>query len=117
VSFLASVHARAAARRRRIVFPESDDARTLEAVRALAAAGVVEPVLVGRSSTVSASYEVVDYTQPGLAADVAQELLRLSAEKGMTAQEAELLAGQPLVVADALVRRRDPDREVAGGPG
>jgi phosphate acetyltransferase len=114
VSFLASVHARAAARRRRIVFPESDDPRTLEAVRALAAAGVVEPVLVGRSSTISASCEVVDCTQPGLIADVAQELLQLSAEKGMTVQEAELLAGQPLVVADALVRWGRADGCVAG---
>jgi phosphate acetyltransferase len=114
VSFLASIHARAAARRRRIVFPESDDPRTLEAVRALAAAGVVEPVLVGHSSTVSTWCDVVDCARPGLAADVAQDLLRLRAEKGMTEHEAELLAGQPLVVADAMVRWGQADGCVAG---
>lgn len=118
MSFLASVHARAAVVRRRIVFPESDDPRTLEAVRALAAAGVVEPVLVGRASTVSASCEceVVDTAQPGLVDDVAQELfeLRVGKGRGITAQEAERLAGQPLAVAIALVRWGRADGCVAG---
>jgi phosphate acetyltransferase len=114
VSFLASVHARAAARRRRIVFPEFDDPRTLEAVRALAAAGVVEPVLVGRSSTASGFCEVVDCAQPGLADDVAADLMRARADKGMTEEEAARLAGLPLVVANALVRWGRADGCVAG---
>jgi len=114
VSFLASVHARAAARRRRIVFPEADDPRTLAAVRALATAGVVEPVLVGHSSTVSDACEVVNCAASGLADDVAADLLRLRAEKGLTAAEAARLATLPLVIADALVRWGKADGCVAG---
>jgi phosphate acetyltransferase len=114
VSFLASVHARAAARRRRIVFPESADPRTLAAVRALASAGVVEPVLVGHASTVSDACEVVDCAGAGLGDDVAADLLRLRAEKGLTEAEAARLAAEPLVVADALVRWGRADGCVAG---
>ncbi|MFL5605665.1 MAG: phosphate acyltransferase, partial [Gemmatimonadaceae bacterium] len=114
MSFLASVHARAAARRRRIVFPESDDPRTLAAVRALAAAGIVEPVLVGHASTVSDACDVVDCAGSGLADDVAADLMRLRAEKGLTEAEAARLATLPLVVADALVRWGRADGCVAG---
>jgi phosphate acetyltransferase len=114
VSFLAAVHARAAARRRRIVFPEADDPRTLAAVRALATAGVVEPVLVGHASTVPGTCELVDCARPGLADEVAADLMRLRAEKGLTEAEAARLATEPLVVADALVRWGQADGCVAG---
>jgi phosphate acetyltransferase len=118
VSFLSSLHARAAAHRRRIVFPESDDPRTLEAVRALADAGIVEPVLVGRAAPTTAAApflgDVIDPGQPGLADEIAAELLRLRAEKGMTAQEAARLSRLPLVVADMLVRWGRVDGCVAG---
>ena len=46
MTFLAGVRTRAAAKRRRIVFPEAGDPRTLEAVRTLAGLRIVEPVLV-----------------------------------------------------------------------
>ena len=46
MSFLEEIRTRAAATRRRIVFPESSDARTLDAVSALARGRIVDPVLV-----------------------------------------------------------------------
>lgn len=46
MSFLAELRARAAAKRRRVAFPESGDPRTLDAVRQLTAGGIVVPVLV-----------------------------------------------------------------------
>ncbi|MDE3054051.1 MAG: hypothetical protein KGJ70_09205, partial [Gemmatimonadota bacterium] len=46
MSFLADVRARAAALRKRIVFPETADARTIDAVRALRSQAVVTPLLV-----------------------------------------------------------------------
>ncbi|MEI6739855.1 MAG: phosphate acyltransferase, partial [Gemmatimonadaceae bacterium] len=45
-SFLDTVHARARAAARTIVFPEATDPRTLAAVATLAAEGIVRPVLV-----------------------------------------------------------------------
>ena len=46
MSFIENLLARAAKHRRRIVFPETADPRTLVAVRALAADSIVEPVLI-----------------------------------------------------------------------
>jgi phosphate acetyltransferase len=113
VSFVDSIRARAAARPRRIVLPEADDPRTLQAVEALAAAKVVEPVLVGRAPA-SVRCEVIDPTLNGLADDVAAELLRIRGPKGMTEAEARRHADSPLIVADALVRWGRADGCVAG---
>lgn len=114
MSFLESLHRRAAARPRRILFPEADDPRTIDAVRALARAGVVEPVLVGRAPAGPAFCDTIDPTDPGLVADVAHELLRLRGAKGLTAEEADEQARRPLMAADALVRWGRADGCVAG---
>jgi phosphate acetyltransferase len=114
VSFLASVHARAAARPRRIVFPEAEDPRTLEAVAALRKAGVVDPVLVGTGAGTAAPCEVVDPLKNGLHDEVAAELLVIRGHRGMTEAEAAAQARSPLLVADALVRWGRADGCVAG---
>jgi phosphate acetyltransferase len=113
VSFLETVRSRAAARRRRIALPEIDDVRTIDAARALRAAGVVEPVLVGRGVP-DIGCEIVDPLAGGLADDVAAELLALRSAKGMTASQAAAHARSPLMVADALVRWGRVDGCVAG---
>jgi phosphate acetyltransferase len=114
VTFLESLHRRASARPRRILFPEADDPRTLEAVRALASAGVVEPVLVGRPPAGPAICDAIDPSDRSLVAEVAQELLQLRSGKGLTAEQAEEQARSPLVIADALVRWGRADGCVAG---
>jgi phosphate acetyltransferase len=103
VTFIDSIRARAKAHRRRIVLPEADDSRVVEAARALADAGVVEPVLVG-PVTGAAPCEVIDPTVGGLTDRVAALLLERRAAKGMTEAQAATLARSPLIVADALVR-------------
>src|SRR4051812_28016885 len=113
VSFVDAIRARASARPRRIALPETDDPRTLEAARALAAAGVVEPVLVGPARAIPGC-EVIDPSLNGLANDVAAELLRIRGPKGMSEEEARRHAGSRLVVADALVRWGRLDGCVAG---
>jgi phosphate acetyltransferase len=113
VSFLDSVRARAAASPRRIALPEVQDSRTLEAARALAEAGVVQPVLIGRVST-RVPCEVIDPAADGLADRVAHELLQLRAAKGLSEADAAKLAQSPLIVADALVRWGAVDGCVAG---
>jgi phosphate acetyltransferase len=114
VSFVESIRQRAAAQRRRIALPEADDPRTLEAARALAETGVVEPVLVGtpRGGT---GCEVIDPAAGGLADEVAAELFALRGPKGMTEADAVAHARSPLIVADALVRWGRVDGCVAGG--
>jgi phosphate acetyltransferase len=114
VTFLDSIRRRAAARPRRILFPESDDERTLEAVAALARERIVEPVLVGRPSSQAPACEVIDPARGTLVAEVATELLRQRGEKGLTAAQAERFARDPLMVATALVHWGRADGCVAG---
>jgi phosphate acetyltransferase len=114
VTFLEAISTRAQARRRRILFPEVDDERTLAAVRALVDADIVEPVLVGRPSVGTPPCEVIDPARGTLVAEVATELLRQRGEKGLTAGQAEKFARDPLVVADALVHWGRADGCVAG---
>jgi phosphate acetyltransferase len=114
VSFLDAIRIRAQARRRRILFPEVNDERTIAAVRALVDADIVEPVLVGRPSAGMPPCEVIDPARETLVAEVATELLRQRGEKGLTAAQAEKFARDPLVVADALVQWGRADGCVAG---
>jgi phosphate acetyltransferase len=114
VSFLDAIRIRAQARRRRILFPEVNDERTIAAVRALVDADIVEPVLVGRPSAGMPPCEVIVPARETLVAEVATELLRQRGEKGLTAAQAEKFARDPLVVADALVQWGRADGCVAG---
>ncbi len=114
MSFLPSLHARAAARRKRIVFPESSDPRVLDAVAALARAGVVEPVLVGAGAPLSADVEWIDVDEPALSAHVAAELVRVRGPRRMSPEQAVEHARSPLLVADALVAAGRADGCVAG---
>ena len=114
MSFLESLHAHAAARRRRILFPEASDPRTQEAVRQLAARGVVVPVLVGSAGDRLPGIELIDIDQPGLRERVVAELLTVRGRKGMTADVAATHAKRPLIVADTLVRLGEADGCVAG---
>jgi phosphate acetyltransferase len=114
VSFLQAVHVRAAARLQRILFPESSDPRTIEAVRALAAAKVVQPVLVGRPPNGDVPCEVIDVEEGGLADDIAATLIRRRAPRPMTDEQAARQARNPLLAADALVGLGRAEGCVAG---
>jgi len=119
--FLASLRERAAAARRRLVFPEGDDDRTVAAVRVLAAGRIVEPVVLLRRSDArvaaelrAAGAEVVVPSESARTADVAQDLLAMRAAKGLGDVEARLLSEDPLYFAASLVRRGEVDGCVAG---
>ena len=114
MSFLETVHARAAAQPRRIVFPEHDDPRVIEAVCALARAWVVQPILVGRPGGTADPCEVIDPAANGLADEVAAELLRGTRGRPLSPEDAERNARNPLLVADALVKWGRADGCVAG---
>lgn len=102
MNWLASVRLRAAATRRRVVFPESADARTMAAVAALAKDGVVEPVLVPDPAAHPAR------------AEVAALLVSRRAARGLTQQQADALSGQPLYLAGGLVALGHANACVAG---
>ena len=112
--FLESVYARAAAQPRRIVFPEHDDPRVMEAVCALAKRGIIEPVLVGRGRGAGDPCEAIDPAVGGLSDEVAAELLASTRGRPITPEDAAQQARNPLLVADALVRWGRADGCVAG---
>lgn len=119
--FLAAVRARAGASRRRIVFPESADPRVQEAIRTLAAEGIVEPIAVldpARPDTHAAvrslGVEVVDPQSDGRPARVAADLYARRAAKGLTEAQANELGKDPLYQADHLVLHGEANGCVAG---
>ncbi len=121
MNFLASVRARAAASRRRVVFAESPDPRTIAAVRALAGERVAEPVLVldperpdTHRAARAAGVETVDPASDPAAAEIAALLLARRGARGLTAAQAAPLARQPLYFADGLVALGRAHAAVAG---
>ena len=121
MSFLEAVRVRATTTRRRIVFPEFDDARTQEAVAHLVAQRIVDPIaVVGRGATGAKErarqmkIRVIDAADPDVEAGVVSALVEARGKRGMTAAQATEHARDPLIVADAIVRRGDADGCVAG---
>jgi phosphate acetyltransferase len=96
------VRARAAAARRRVIFPESADPRILAAVAALERDRTVEPVLLS------------DPEAHPLRAEVAALLIARRSGRGLTPQQADELSRQPLYLAGGLVALGHADACVAG---
>lgn len=121
MSFLAAVRERAAASPRRLVLPESTDARTIAAARALATAAIATPVLVtpagdaaARRAADDAGIEWVDPGEDPRWEAVAAHLLKRRGDKGLDAARAASLARDPLWFADGLVALGEADGCVAG---
>jgi phosphate acetyltransferase len=120
-NFVEAVRARASAAVRRIVFPESADERTINAVAELAAQRIVEPVLVldpGAPETHARArglgVECIDPARDSRREEVRSTLFELRSRKGLTAEAAEGLSRDPLYFADWLVRTGYADGCVAG---
>lgn len=122
MSFIDGVRARAAASRRRIVFPEAADPRTIAAVRALTEMRIVEPVLITgpamspkeRRAVVDLKVETHDVSDGRVAAATTAALMEARSARGLSEENATGLARDPLLVADAMVRAGSVDGCVAG---
>jgi phosphate acetyltransferase len=112
---LDQILARASERRRRIVFPESDDARTIEAVEHLAREGIVAPVLLGagRGLERRAPGAGVEVVVPGKH-DGHAACVSAAEEARGDRGDAEALIEDPLHYAAAYVRAGLADGTVAG---
>lgn len=121
MSFLASARDRAAKLRRRIVFPESDDERTIAAASVLAAERIVEPVLIvapgdaaARRAADAIGAAWIDPSTDPRRERVAANLLERRRAKGLTSEGADVLSREPLHFADGLVALGEADGCVAG---
>jgi phosphate acetyltransferase len=123
-SFIESLRRRAAQRCPPIVFPEGDDTRTIDAVARIQLAGLARPVVLGDADTVrrevaalgadADAIEIIDPARDARRAELAEELARLRAHKGMDAATAERLAADPLIFGALLVRTGHVHGSVAG---
>jgi phosphate acetyltransferase len=95
---------RARATPRRIVFPEGDDQRVIEAARRLKDDGLVEPILISNDTPASSP----------LLADCAALYYQRRAAKGVTQLEADAIARKPLYFAALLVALGHADGFVGG---
>ena len=121
MTFLDGVRRRASATPMRIVFPESWDARTLEAVRALHRERIVAPILIldpnrpeSHGDARALGVPVVDPSRDPRAARVAEHLLVRRQSKGLEPDRATALSRDPLYFADGLLALAEADGCVAG---
>jgi phosphate acetyltransferase len=87
-------------KRQRIVFPEGNDARVVEAAGRLSREGLVEPILVGRDVQPSDKYAKLYYER--------------RRAKGVTEVEAAEIARRPLYFATLMVQAGEADGFVGG---
>lgn len=112
-SFVGSILERAALAKRTIIFPESDDPRTIEAVKTLIQRNTVTCVLIGDGPEVRGATRVVPESDERLQR-VADLLFAKRSAKGLTQEAALELAKLPLYFADGLVALGEVDGCVAG---
>lgn len=103
----------ARASRRRIVLPEGDDPRVQEAARRLAEERLAEPVLVVRNPLTSPVETVCPRTSPRLEA-YAAHCFRNRSSKGLTEEDALVLAARPMFFGALMVALGDADGFVGG---
>ena len=116
---------RAQANRKRIVLPEGNDARTLEAANNLLKDKVADIIIIGNTSEIkelSEKYElpyineakIVDPLDHPNRVAYANLLFELREEKGVTRELARELVKKPLYLGCMMIKNGDADGEIAG---
>lgn len=104
---------------RRVILPESQDVRVLEAARYLAENGLAEPILVNATDAVLADLPFnvtsLDSTDENIISTCAEALFEQQAHKGVTRDEAaQKIRETPLLLAALSVRLGHADVSIAG---
>ncbi len=110
--FIERLIERARASKRRIVFPEGDDPRIIEAARRLKADGVVEPILIAKNAT----FGLESIYPPGspLFPNACALYFERRKSKGCTEAEADLIARKPIYFGTLMVACGAADGCVGG---
>ena len=109
---------------RRIVLPEGDEPRTVEAAARVKAEGLAHPILLGDADAIAAvardrradiaGVEIVDPARSPELARYAAALFELRKSKGVTEEEAAKLAVDPMYYGIMMVKLGDADGLVSG---
>src|SRR5262245_25274413 len=114
-AFISGLIDRARRARKRIVFPEGDDPRVIEAAARLARDEILQPVLIGnRSERAPAGVVFIDPVTSDRAARYAAIYHERRRTRGLTQMEAAEIARRPLYFAALMVAAGDADGSVGG---
>ena len=122
---MGTLHTRAQALNKRIVLPEGEDPRTVQAAATIVAEQIARPVLLGNEQKIRATaselgvtlphtVQIIDPSQSEKASDYAHELFQLRKHKGMTFEQARETVEDVLYFGALMVRRDEVDGSVAG---
>jgi len=109
---------------RRIVFPEGDEPKILQAAQTLREEAIAHPVLLGRKADVlraaeearvsTEGWEIIDSQESEAFSTYADEYFRLRQRRGVTRQEADRLVRRRTTFGSLMVRLGDADGMVDG---
>lgn len=124
MDLLQEIRRKAASSRKRIILPESDDPRTLQAVPIIVSQAVAEPVLIGKPVEIEARAKsigvslagaaVMDLSEERLIRDLSRVYLERNRSRGASEGEARELVQRPLYGGCALVASGQADGIVSG---
>ena len=128
MDILSQMKARAKANKQRIVLPEGDEPRTLEAANIILEEGIANLILIGDSAVINRMAQENGYkhiheatifdpaTDPKME-EYSNLLYELRKKKGMTPEEAKQKAMDPLYLGCLMIKAGDADGELAGARG
>lgn len=125
MSLMEEIIERAKTNKQRIVLPEGTEERTIKAADLLLADGVADIILIGNPAEISALAEkfelkniakatIVDPIKNDKKDTYANLLFELRKAKGMTLEQAQKLAENPLYLGCLMIKNGDADGEIAG---
>ena len=128
MDILSQMKARAIANKQRIVLPEGDEPRTLEAANILLKEDIANLILIGDPAVINRMAAENGYEHIGKAtifdpetepkmAEYTNLLYELRKKKGLTYEEAVVKAKDPLYLGCLMIKAGDADGELAGARG
>ncbi len=128
MNILEQMLARAKSHPQRIVLPEGDEPRTLEAANTILKEGIAQLILIGNQTTILSMAKergltfidqatIVDPETDARMGMYASLLYELRKAKGMTEEEAAKKAKDPLYLGCLMIKNGDADGELAGARG
>jgi len=124
MQFLDSIVAKARANRQSVVLAEGEDIRVIEAAARAQRDGIANCILLGREPEIRQQTDNIDLDLSAISIEdpaasqyherYSQLLLEIRQHKGMTLQQAQQQAQDPLCFADLMLRAGDADGSIAG---
>lgn len=104
---------------RRIVLPEGNDERIVQAAQRLVAEGIAKPILIGKEEEIrplagGGSLDGIEIVDPATSGSMDKYIASYAAARGVTEGMAKRLVKRDLYFAGMMVREGDADAMVAG---